>query len=236
MFDEYFKNKLPICDKLIDFGFEKQGEVFAYSTHILDDQFLLEITIKQNGELSTKLTDAFTQDLYTLHLVEDAQGAYVGEIRQAIGDILQKISTQCFKQQVFKSKIAQELIAYAKEKYDAPLEFLWEKFDDNAVLRRQDNKKWFGLLVTIQKSKLGINSDDSGIQPNGAYLHADNKIEILVARINPDDVESVKTQHGYLSAYHMNKKNWITALLDGSVPCNEVLSRLDDSFLLAKKK
>lgn len=236
MFEEYFKNKSVILDKLIDFGFEKQDDIFVYSTPILDEQFLLEITINQNGELSTKLTDAFTQDLYTLHLVEDAQGAYVGEIRQAIADILEKISKDCFRPQVFKNEITQKLIAYAKYTYDAPLEFLWEKFDDNAVLRRQDNKKWFAVLIKIQKHKLGIQIDDSAIQSNGAYLHTDNKIEILVARINPDDVEKTIDNFGYLPAYHMNKKNWITILLDGSVPCDEVLSRLDDSFLLAKKK
>ncbi len=222
MFGEYFKNKVPIFEKLIPFGFNKQADAFTYSTPILDGQFLLEISITPNGELSTKLTDTFTQELYTLHLVEDAQGAYVGEIRQAIGDILEKIAKDCFRSQVFNGEIAQKLIAYTKEKYDAPLEFLWEKFDDNAIWRRQDNKKWFGLLVKIQKRKLG--------------LQEDGNVEILIARINSDNVLSTIDGKRYLPAYHMNKKNWITVMLDGSVSCDEVFRRLDDSFSLAKKK
>lgn len=236
MFNEYFKSKAPIADKLISFGFQKQADVFSYSTNILDDQFSLEITINQNGEVGTKLIDTFTQDLYTLHLVEDAQGAYIGEIRQVIGDILEKISKECFRPQVFKSDVTQALISYASQKYGAPLEFLWEKFDNNAVMRRQDNDKWFALFVSIQKSKLGIQTDDTRIQSNGVKVHTDSLVEILVARISPNDVDDALSKRGYLPAYHMNKKNWITILLDGSVPYDEVFSRLDDSFLLAKKK
>lgn len=236
MFNEFFKNKAPLIDKLISFGFQKQADYFSYTTRILDDQFSLEISIDKNGEVGTKLIDTFTHDLYTLHLVEDAQGAYVGEIRQAIGDILEKISIECFRPQVFKSETTQALITYAHEKYSTPLEFLWEKFDNNAVMRRQDNGKWFALFVSIQKSKLGIKGDDACQQSNGIESRADKLVEILVARINPNNVENSLSKCGYLPAYHMNKKNWITILLDGTVPCEEIFSRLDDSFLLAKKK
>ena len=38
--------------------------------------------------------------------------------------------------------------------YCDELEFLWQKFPDNAVWRRKDNKKWYGALLTVSKEKL----------------------------------------------------------------------------------
>ncbi|MDE7400427.1 MAG: MmcQ/YjbR family DNA-binding protein, partial [Clostridia bacterium] len=35
--------------------------------------------------------------------------------------------------------------------------------------------------------------------------------------------------------YHMNKKHWLTIPLDGTVPIGEICSRLDQSYILAKK-
>lgn len=39
-----------------------------------------------------------------------------------------------------------------------------------------------------------------------------------------------------IPGYHMNKKHWNTVILDGSVPDKEILSWIDHSFELVKKK
>jgi predicted DNA-binding protein (MmcQ/YjbR family) len=39
----------------------------------------------------------------------------------------------------------------------------------------------------------------------------------------------------YLPGYHMNKKHWLTVCLDGRVETKEILARVDESFVLAKK-
>jgi predicted DNA-binding protein (MmcQ/YjbR family) len=41
---------------------------------------------------------------------------------------------------------------------------------------------------------------------------------------------------GYLPGYHMNKKHWFSVILDGSVSNDELFSRIDESYTLAKKK
>lgn len=40
----------------------------------------------------------------------------------------------------------------------------------------------------------------------------------------------------YFSGYHMNKKNWYTICLDGSIDNDEIFKRIDISYELAKKK
>ena len=38
----------------------------------------------------------------------------------------------------------------------------------------------------------------------------------------------------YFPGWHMNKKHWYTIILDGSVSTEEICSRIDESYRLAK--
>jgi predicted DNA-binding protein (MmcQ/YjbR family) len=43
-------------------------------------------------------------------------------------------------------------------------------------------------------------------------------------------------QKGYLPAYHMNKVNWISVLLDGTATLNDIYSVIDFSFAATASK
>ena len=62
--------------------------------------------------------------------------------------------------------------------------------------------------MDIEKSRLGL--EDKG------------KIDIIDLKCDPILIGSLLHNEGYLPAYHMSKKNWITVLLDGSVSENEL--------------
>ena len=61
-------------------------------------------------------------------------------------------------------------------------------------------------------------------------------VEILDLRANPDEVDSIVDNKKYFPGYHMNKKHWITIILDGSVPEKELYKKIDISYSLAVKK
>ena len=122
---------------------------------------------------------------------------------------------------VFKSEGARQVIIYISEKYQDEPEFLWQRTPKNAIFRRKDNAKWYAALLTVQKRKLGLDED--------------GEIEIIDLRIRTENIEVLLDGKGYFPGYHMNKKHWITILLDGSVPIEEVFLRIDDSFVLAFK-
>ncbi len=161
-------------------------------------------------------------EVYTLHLVESATGSFVGEIKSQYKAVLEEIAETCFDPDVTKSNQAKELIAYAREKYGDELEFLWPKFPDNAIWRRQDNKKWYGAILTVSRQKLGLKSDEI--------------VEIVDLRLEPEKIATLVDQKRYFNGWHMNKKNWYTIILDGSVPTKEICNKLDDSHTLTGKK
>lgn len=220
IFEELFKRKTVDIPKAVAFGFILNNRDYVYETDVLDGTFILQIIITPNGNIDTKLIEKATDDEYVLHKTS-ATGSFVGEVRKAIEAILIQVANHCFNTQVFKSTQAKEIICYVSNQYGDELEFLWDKFPDNAIWRRKDNKKWYGVLLTIKASKIALDRDAM--------------IEILDLRIKPEDIETTIDNQRFFRGYHMNKKHWYTLLLDGSIPTDEICRRIDESYLLAKK-
>ena len=120
----------------------------------------------------------------------------------------------------------QTVFDYIRKKYKVLPEYPWQKYDNNTVFRHPDNKKWFALVMGVQRIKLGIAGD--------AYVDVVNlKIEDMFYR------DLIIREDGIMPAYHMNRKHWITVLLDGTVTDDRVFELIDMSFLAtasAKKK
>ena len=216
-----FKNKRANVEKLIKYGFQAVGDGYAYQTAIVDGQFRLSVVLNGNGEMETELYDVVSEDIYTLHLVENAVGAYVGRVRAEYGAVLHDIEANCFDTDVFKQDLTRKILSYAREKYGDEPEYLWNDLPDAAVVRRNDTKKWYVLLMTVLPKRLGLDGD----QP----------IEIVDLRFDVEELPQKVDGKHYFYGYHMNKKHWITILLDGSVPLEEILSYIDKSYMLAKK-
>lgn len=221
MTEAVLKNKKPNESKLLAFGFEKQNDEYAYLCNIVDGQMQLTVSVSLCGKISTELIDKSTDEEYVLHRVPDAQGSFVGQVKTEYQAILDEIVARCFDSEVFESKQAKAVITYVRDKYGDELEYLWEKFPDNAIVRRKDNQKWYAAILTVSRHKLGMDSDEL--------------VEILDLRMSSDDIEKIVDNKIYLPGYHMNKRHWFTICLDGTVSNEEIFTRIDESYDLARK-
>ena len=129
---------------------------------------------------------------------------------------MHEIAEFCCYPEVFKSRLSKLVIAYAKDKYGDELEFLWDKFPKNAVLRCKDNAKWYAALLTVQKDKLG--------------LAGEGEVEILDLRADSSDIERLVDGKRYFSGYHMNKKHWISLNMEACITPEEICAFIDKSF------
>ena len=154
-----FKLKTPNFEKLSEFGFILENGLYRYSVNILDGQFEMTVTVASDGKVGATVTDLSISEPYTLHLADEAVGAFVGRVRGEFEDVLLRISESCFERDVFKEVCAKQVIEYARNTYGDELEFLWDKYPVGAILRRKDNRKWYALLMIISKRKLGLDSD-----------------------------------------------------------------------------
>lgn len=216
-----FSYKSPNFNKLEDYGFKKNGEIHSYATNILNDQFEMRVSVTSDGEVKTEVIDLSTDEPYTLHLVDGACGSFVGAIRSECDRVLTEISEKCFEKDLFKGDCAHRVIEYVRERHGDELEYLWKTFPSNAVWRRKDNAKWYGILLSISKRKLGLNSDEI--------------VTAIDLRLDPEVLPKLVDGKRYFPGYHMNKKNWFTICLDGSVSVEEICEWIDKSYILAAK-
>ncbi len=217
---DFLKQKKVNFKKLIKFGFIKNKNEYFYSTHIFDNQFLLNIIISNDEDLKTELIDLETNELYFLHLT-DSTGEFVGKVREEYLQVLKNVSNYCFEKDVFKNKQTKRIIEYVDNTYNDNLEFLWEKFSENAIWRRKDNQKWYGVLLIISKRKLGFDSDE--------------KVEIIDVRADPEKISEMVDDKTIFKGYHMNKKHWITIILDNEFNDEFIYELIDKSYELALK-
>lgn len=220
--DSVFLHKKPNFEKLKDFGFEKINNNYLFETELNEIQMRLCVSVAENGEVGTKVFDISSGDEYTLYKVPSAVGAFVGQVREEVSGVLLRISEDCFEEEIFKTDGAKAVIVYIKEKYGDDFEYLWEKFPDNAVVRRKDNKKWYAALLTVKSEKLGLESGEI--------------LEILDIRADSEDIRSLADNEKIYPGYHMNKKHWITVILNGTVSDCEVFELIDKSYELANKR
>ena len=221
MVEEVFKNRKLDIEKLLSFGFENIDDRYVFHTDLAGGQMKLTVVIDTNEKIYTEITDNDSGDEYVLHRVAGAAGSFVGQVKNEYEATLDEISNKCFTADVFKSKQAKEVMAYVRKTYGDELEYLWQKFPDNAVVRRKDNNKWYAILLTVSRRKLGFDSDE--------------KVEILDLRMKPEDIEKKADGIKFLPGYHMNKKHWITICLDGTVSIQEIYNLIEESYVLAIK-
>ena len=220
IFDELFQNKSPDFAKLKAGGFIERDGVWQYHVRIMEGEFELTVSILSDGTVKTELIECELGEPYTLHLVEGAEGEFVGRVREAYTKAMQAIVETCFETDVFRESLTRQLIYHAREKYGDEPEYLWAQFPDTAILRRKANAKWYALFMTVERKKLGM---------EGA-----GKVEVLDVRVDPTELPLLVDKKRIFPGWHMNKKHWVSIPLDGTVPLEEVIEYVEESWHLAK--
>lgn len=216
-----FKNRVLNTSHLLAFGFVKADEEYTISYEILNGQFQMNVAITNAGGVSVSVLDTDNREEYVLIHTMSAGGAFSCSVIQACEEKLKIIAQNCFDYIVFRKEQTKQIIEYVNKTHQDHLEFLWNKFPNNAVFRRKDAGKWYAALLTVAKSKLGLEGSE--------------EVEIIDLRATSDEIEKLIDGKNYFLGYHMNKKHWYTICLDGSVSTLEIFARIEASYLLAKK-
>ena len=216
---EIFKAYQFNSKKAKEYGFVENQGVWTYSSTILQGDFLMMVTV-EDGDLSFQVYDQETGDLYPQVHMESMRGTFVGSVREACLEVLYSIRKACFEVQEFLCPQTKRIMALVQEKYGNQLEYLWEKSPDTAVLRHEDNQKWYAILMRIPWDRL-----DKG---------RDGLVEAV--NLKHDQVADLLSQNGIYPAFHMNKRYWISLPLDDTLTDEKVLELFERSWFLTSKK
>mgnify|MGYP000846630205 FL=1 len=216
---EIFKAYQFNSKKAKEYGFVENQGVWTHSSNILQGDFLMLVTV-EDGVLGFQVYDQETGDLYPQVHMASMRGTFVGSVREACLEVLYEIRKSCFDVQDFIYPQTKRIMTRVQEKYGNQLEYLWEKSPDTAVLRHEDNQKWYAILMRIPWDRL------------------DKGREGLVEAVNlkHDQVADLLSQMGIYPAFHMNKRYWISLPLDDTLTDEKVLELFERSWFLTSKK
>lgn len=112
-----FKNRKVDFYKLENFGFENKHGYYTYKTDLRNGEFKLFLTLSKSGELDFKIIETINGEEYEPAYIKNAEGKFVGEIRQEAEDVISLIAARCTEFTPFSSDYTYKVIDYIKEKY-----------------------------------------------------------------------------------------------------------------------
>ena len=216
--NEMFKDRDINIDKLKKYGFILDEDEYVYRKNILNNSFSLIVKIKDVVDYT--VIDLENDEEYMPLKISGVVGEYVSNVRNACKEILEDISYKCYENKYFKNDITSKVIEYIKNKYDVDLEYTFK--DNNlGVFRRKDNEKWFGILIALNGNKVDVSIN--------------KEVGLINLKAKAEDVIRLIEKDGIYRAYHMNKKYWISCILDEKINIDEIFKLIDNSFELTRK-
>lgn len=116
----------------------------------------------------------------------------------------------------------EDVFRYAEKKYGTKPDYPWLKMPGYAILRHENSRKWYAAVINPTRKQLG--------------LEGDGRADIINLKCDPIMTGSLQMREGILPGYHMNKEYWITVLLDGTVPADDICGLVDLSYHITLNK
>ena len=219
LIDELFKRYEVVESALISYGFTNKDNKYTYSKHIHNNEFVLNIDIN-HGHINGLLLDTAFGDIFN-QINQDVTGSFVTSLKEECKAILLDIRDKCFVKQSFIYSQTNRINLLITKKYKVEPEFLWEKFPGFGIYRNKNNQKWFAIIGNVSKNRI-VGTD---------------KLEVEVLGLNlGDNVPSLLNKEDIYPGYHLNKKSWVSIILDDSLNDEEIMSLVDLSYQVVNNK
>lgn len=115
------------------------------------------------------------------------------------------------------------VVKFALSLPNATADFPFEGDFFSMVLRHKTSKKWFGLLMNVPRKRVGLSGE-------GEIEVINLKCDSFTAEIMKENFSAVQP------AYHMNKNHWISVVLKGDLPEEELKKLIKLSYELTGGK
>lgn len=114
----------------------------------------------------------------------------------------------------------EEFEKFVDETYGVKADYPWGD-GDTGVFRHGSNKKWFAIVMDLTMDKFGGDKQ--------------KRADVVNVKCAPSMIDSFCLDKGVYRAYHMNKANWVSIVLD-LADDNETKMLVDMSYSMTMQK
>lgn len=204
------------CKRAIAYGFSRTEAGLELKKE-LPGVGLYAVFVIAGKSFEVNVFDADTDEEYLLFNVLDNITGFVTGIREQVDDLVQEIKEKC----LLNSNMKLRLMEYCERKFGTEPEAPWEDSPDAYTFKTAKRNKWYALFMTIPYKSLG--------------LVAKGTLDVVNIKLPPEKVLGLIDRVHFYPAYHMNKKHWITIVLDKEVDEPLVQQLLEESYGLVEK-
>ena len=204
------------CKRAIAYGFSRTEAGLELKKE-LPGVGLYAVFVIAGKSFEVNVFDADIDEEYLPFNVLDNITGFVTGIREQVEDLVQEIKEKC----LLNSNMKLRLMEYCERKFGTEPEAPWEDSPDAYTFKTAKRNKWYALFMTIPYKSLG--------------LVAKGALDVVNIKLPPEKVLDLIDRVHFYPAYHMNKKHWITIVLDKEVDEPLVQQLLEESYGLVEK-
>ena len=220
--DRVFKKSKVNLQKLKKYGFAKYDGSWVYEKTFMNGDFKAVVQIDAQKKVRGEVFDVASGDVYLPLRIECGAEGYVHKVRAEYEKILQEIKNSCCNENIFASGQANRLVDFIVKTYGDKPDFPWKKYNEYGVFRNNDSNKWYALIMNIGFNRL--------------VDEACGDVDVINIKIDENKIPVLLKQQGFYPAYHMNKKYWITLVLDDTISDEDLFELVDESHNYSIKK
>lgn len=215
-YNHIFENNKLNKISILDYGFQKKESKYILKKEISEDFYM--IFVITDTSFDVKVFDKLNNEEYIPFNIKSSTGSFVANMRDTSNKIVEDIVSKCFINENIRNKI----LNYVKEKYNTTPDFPWKKYPTFCTLKENTNNKWYGLIMNIPFNLLLENKESS--------------VDVINIKLESQKIKSLIDNVNFFPAYHMNKKYWITILLNSNISFEKITELIDESYNLVCKK
>ena len=209
--NDLFRRLRPNIQRLVEYGFIEQSGIYYYQTKLEDTGMYALITV-DNSTVSGKVMDEFTDEEYVAVHTVGKKGNFATKVRTAYLSCLEDIAKNCFEKMMYSSDQANVMHEWLINQFHDTADHPFTKSqnskptvdNDFTAYKPSGCDKMYALMFTIEKRKLD-------------KVYDETLIDAINIKVEPSTIVDLLQLPGFYPAYHMNKKHWVTAILDGTI-------------------
>lgn len=211
--DRYLAEYHPDRPRLKAYGFVPEGRALVLRRRLAGSIFAAFSLQGAHFSLAVYDDDTPEKADYVPFQAAAADGPYVSLVRERaqalLGDILQ--------QGFVRDSLRDQILAQARQEYGTEPCFPWAEYPGHCTLKAP-NGKWYGLVMQVPYAVLGIGKA--------------GRADVLNVKNLPEKIQALVDGEHFLPAYHMNKKYWLSVLLDSPAVLPQAQVLLRESYAL----